>query len=295
MTYLRRKKVSFMPVVLIPEVERTILDEAAVSHMYELHRIVGQTMDTERSRQQTIGISEVGSDCKKCVARKLSGEYVKVPDPSWKAQMGTFMHSGLEADFVRQFPWMFEWHSDVNKLVTRSDLSPTLEQPLYYLERKLTVWRYKDFVLAGSCDLFTRKLVEVNGVLVEIGIVTDWKSQGPPKLKLTSAGKVSDQYNGQMDLYGLGYQNDGFTPTHVDLHAIPRDGELDESRPVLRRWNKQNAIDLLAFLANLIDAAEIVGWEKVIDAQPRANPCYDCDSFASQDDDRFIAALTGGH
>jgi hypothetical protein len=45
------------------------------------------------------------------------------------------------------------------------------------------------------------------------------------------------------------------------------------------RYDKQVAIDALASLEVMIDAAELIGWEAVIDKQPKASFCFDCKRF----------------
>ena len=251
--------------------------------------------------------SEIGSPCAKCVARKLSGRYPKRDEGGggWRAQVGTMGHDYLEHHFIQRFPWMFEqvefdrpdgtigW-----KWQTIPELNPTPDAPvLYYLERKLQVWEYGGVVierdtfnldLNGSCDLFSRIWTPYG----EIGVVTDWKFQGPNKLTETGKGKIGETYHVQMNTYGLGYELAGFTPTHVDLHALPRDGHLDESRPVLMRYDRQVAIDALQRIKAMIDAAAILGWEAFIATQAKAPGCFDCDFYESVEESGFIEQLT---
>jgi hypothetical protein len=296
---MRRKQVEFTPVVMIAEQDRTPADLTAIAHMHTLHAEVMRTMDTERSRKTTIGISEIGGDCRKCVARKLSGLYPKRQEggAGWRAQVGTMGHDYLEHHFLRRFPWMFEQYeqelpdgSTEWKWRTRDDVEPTVEQPIYYLERKLQVWEYKGLVIEGSCDLFSKVLDSFGNVL---GIVSDWKFQGPRKLVDTGKGKIGNTYTVQMNTYGLGYELAGLVPTHVDLHALPRDGDLGESRPVLMRYDRQIALDALARIASMLDAAEMLGdWEAFIAMQPTAPGCFDCDFFDSVDKDSFVRSLT---
>jgi hypothetical protein len=42
------------------------------------------------------------------------------------------------------------------------------------------------------------------------------------------------------------------------------------------RYEKEIATESLAQLESLIDAAELVGWDKVIDKQPKAGFCFSC-------------------
>jgi hypothetical protein len=282
MAYTKRQT-PFTPVVLFqPE---TDADKAALKMVYTLMDDVKETMNTERSQQQTIGISEIGGDCDRCLARKLSGLYVKPSDPSWKAQVGTFIHAGLEEHFQNKYgtgdPDVVNWEA--------SD-----EKPRYFMERRLTIHDFGHFALAGSCDLF------VQGG--SFGLVDDWKTQGAAKLKVTGTGKMSSAYEVQMHTYGLGYELLGMTPTHVVLYALPRDGELWEAKPVLMRYDRQIALNALARIQNMIDAALLLesafpglGWEKLIDAQDRAGQCFDCAAYERLESSSLFDNITGGN
>ena len=50
------------------------------------------------------------------------------------------------------------------------------------------------------------------------------------------------------------------------------------------------AMEWLAKLELLIDAAELVGWDKVIDKQPKASFCWDCKKY-DQQEDNDVASL----
>lgn len=262
-----RQATPFQPIVLFTP--NNDADRLAVAQVYSLQADVAETMNTERSQQQNIGISEIGGDCKKCVARKLSALYVKPSDPSWKAQVGTFIHAGLEEHFVSKYT---------------DQPTATDEQPTYHMERRVSVLEYKGHSIGGSCDLF------IEGA--SFGLVCDWKTQGAAKLKQTAAAKISSAYRVQMHTYGLGYELLGKKVTHVALYALPRDGELNDAKPVLMRYDRDIALEALARLQGMIDAAEIVGWERVIEAQDSASPCWDCRSYENLESDSFITDLT---
>ena len=315
MSVIARKPREFTPVVMVAEQHRNAYDHAAVAHVHRLHLAVREVMNTERSRKATIGISEIGADCSRCVARKLSGLYPKEVQYGWKAQVGTFGHAGLEEHFLATYPWMFEHYEEetadgrlVWKTRTRDDLEPTAEQPIYYLERRLKVWEYKGHVIDGSCDLFSKVVVTQQDVDMAaayaqsdpglkvgdvIGIVTDWKFQGPRTLAKSAKGEISSQYRVQMNTYGLGYRLQGLTPTHVDLHALPRDGEYDDAKPVLARYDEQVAIDALARLQSMIDGAELIGWPSLIESVPRDPRCFDCPRFDRADEQAMLAEIVG--
>jgi hypothetical protein len=201
---------------------------------------------TERSHQKQIGISEVGSDCRKCVARKLALVYKK-PSGGWFPFIGTAVHQALEDGFAR-------WEKD------------------YHLEGRIDVWEYKDLKLGGSCDMAA---LANDGVLV----VNDWKVIGENAFKDVRKGKIKDQYRIQAMLYGLGWKNKGYDVTHVALSFLPRDSDLPTAEVIMLRFDEQVALDSLDALAKLIDAAEIVGWAAVIEKQPKASFCWDCKKY----------------
>lgn len=198
---------------------------------------------TERSHQKIIGISEVGSDCRKCVARKLA-EKPKDVSGGWYPFIGTAVHDSLEKGFAARFP---------------DD---------YRLENRLHVHSYKGLELGGSCDMYANA-----------GVVNDWKVVGVKALGEAAKGKIKQQYRIQAMLYGLGWVKKGFDVTHVSLTFLPRDKDLKEAQVVLLRYDEQVALDSLAALEVMIDAAEIVGWDKVIEKQPKASFCFDCKKY----------------
>lgn len=200
---------------------------------------------TERSKQIQIGISEVGMDCRKCVARKLAKVYRK-PEGSWFPFIGTAVHDALERGFAERWP------------------------DEYMLENKLHVHSYKDLELAGSCDM---------AAITDTGkgvVVNDWKVVGERVLKDASKGKIKEQYRIQAQLYGYGWEQKGYEVTHVALSFLPRQDKLENAVVVLVRYDKSVAVEALAAVELMIDAAEIVGWEKVIDKQPKASFCFSC-------------------
>jgi len=87
---------------------------------------------TERGLQTTIGVSEVGMACQRCVVRKLANTEKEQFVGSWRAQLGTYVHGGLAEDFSKRY-------EASGKVI--------IEQPL-------AVHQYKGLVLMGSCDAF---------------------------------------------------------------------------------------------------------------------------------------------
>jgi hypothetical protein len=213
---------------------------------------------TERSHQKQIGISEVGSDCRKCVARKLAQVYKK-PSGGWFPFVGTAVHAALEEGFAK-------WDN-------------------YKLEERLQVWEYKGLSLGGSCDMAA---ISRNGDAL---IVNDWKVVGDTPLREAGSGKIKAQYRIQAMLYGMGWRNKGENVTHVALTFLPRNQDLSAAEVVMLRYDEQVAIDSLDKLAVMIDAAELIGWDAVIDKQPKASFCFDCKKYEQEENSDLTSLI----
>jgi len=243
-----------MPIAIngIRKSEWTADDVAAVKTAERWMTRIPEFFITERSYQKQIGISEVGSDCRKCVARKLALKPKQVSG-GWFPYVGTAVHASLEEGFGK-------YESD------------------YYLENRLQVWEYKDLVLGGSCDMAA---VHIDSDRL---VVNDWKIVGDSGIADAARGKVKNQYRIQAMLYGLGWVNKGLTPTHVALSFLPRNQDLDKAQVVMFRYDESIALEALASLKVMIDAAEIIGWDEVIAKQPTGSYCFDCRRYSQGDD-----------
>jgi hypothetical protein len=225
-------------------------DQSAILSAKKWMARIPELFITERSKQIQIGISEVGMDCRKCVARKLALT-PRVVDGSWYPFVGTAVHNELENGFNERFP---------------DD---------YKLEERLFVHEYKELKLTGSCDMFAHN----------DGVVNDWKVVGKTAVEDARKGKIKDQYRIQAMLYGYGWEQKGYDVSHVALTFLPREDKLENAVVVLIRYDKQIAVQALAELESMIDAAEIVGWDKVIEKQPKASFCFSCRRYDQTDHD----------
>lgn len=247
-------------------------DQLAFSTAEQWMNRIPELFITERSHQQSIGISEVGSDCRKCVARKLAG-VPKKPDGSWFPFIGTSVHAALEEGFSR-------WDN-------------------YMLEERLFVFEYKSLQLKGSCDMAALASMPCDCTdTVTCGgktcnatvVVNDWKVVGERGVREASQGKIKNQYRIQAMLYGFGWKQKGFDVSHVTLTFLPRDKDLSEAQVVMMRYDEKIATDALDELVKLIDAAEIAGWDAVIARQPKASFCFDCKKY-EQIEESDVASL----
>jgi hypothetical protein len=84
-------------------------------------------------------------------------------------------------------------------------------------------------------------------------------------------------------LYGYGWAQKGYNVSHVSLTFLPREDKLENAVVVMLRYDAQVALESLAVLESMIDAAELVGWDKVIDKQPKASFCFSCRRYDETD------------
>lgn len=219
-------------------------DQVALSAAQTWMDRIPELFVTERSKQIQIGISEVGMDCRKCVARKLALT-PRVVDGAWYPFIGTAVHDALENGFNERWP------------------------DEYNLEERLHVHEYKELKLTGSCDMFA----------FQDGTVNDWKVVGSRALNDAAKGKVKQQYRVQAMLYGYGWEQKGYDVHHVALSFLPREDKLENAVVAVMRYDKDLAITSLAELESMVDAAEVVGWDRLIEKTPKASFCFSCRQY----------------
>lgn len=265
---------SFTPTIKF--VEQTPADRLAVSSIYAIQEQIRDTMNTERSKKRTIGISEIGNPCDACIVRKLSELYDEPAGygDGWKAQVGTFCHAGLDEHFS----------------ALAGQMAVGDKQLAIYPERKLEIYRRGDFVLNGTGDFFI-----TDGET--FGMVADWKFQGPKVLAESARGKVKPVYEVQIHTYGFGYELLGLPITHVCLYPIPRDGELYEAAPIVMPYDRDIAVNAIARIEKFLVAHELLvtmnggdpvaAWEQLLLAQTSHSGCYDCRRMQTSQSDNF--------
>jgi hypothetical protein len=67
------------------------------------------------------------------------------------------------------------------------------------------------------------------------------------------------------------------------LTFLPREDKLENAVVVMLRYDAQVALESLAALESMIDAAELVGWDKVIEKAPKAGFCFSCNRYEATD------------
>ena len=279
------------PSTTIPEDQWSDADRAALRALSAVYDEIDSFRDTERSRQVKIGPSEVGMECDKCFMRKMA-EKPKSPhdNGSWKTQVGTYVHAGLQADYQAR----------LNLLFTR------------FPERRVIVDEYRDRVLDGSCDLF---IPQADTPIDGFGLVVDWKipstdEDGKGKLKpsatmqKTVKGDIKRDYVVQSNLYGRGYERLGLPVSHVCVFYIPSFGQLWHAKPILMRYDpKWAAWGVARWRAALDEHAELVAthmsaeaaWDLMIEKAPKANFCFSCKRYEEQEQAQSPLAILRGH
>ena len=210
---------------------------------------------TERGLQTTIGVSEVGMACQRCVVRKLANTEKEQFVGSWRAQLGTYVHGGLAEDFSKRY-------EASGKVI--------IEQPL-------AVHQYKGLVLMGSCDAFFPN----NGK----GFVVDWKIVGDGTLSTVAKGDLKNQYLVQGQLYAWGWEQLGYDVSRVGIMFLPANkGNLQrDAIPRVFDYDRQVAIKALAKLEGYIDTAEEIGWKNLLAQQRPGAGCLSCKQYAKAD------------
>ena len=160
---------------------------------YEVRKTLNDaSANSPRSKQRSIGPSEVGGDCERKIGYRLLGvDSVNEPD-TWLAQIGTAVHAHLASIY-----------EEANK---------AYDNKRYLIEHRIQVTDE----LGGSCDL----------VDLENKVVIDWKVVGDSSLKRYKKDGVGNQYRTQAHLYAYGLLREGRDIEDVAIVFLPRGGSL---------------------------------------------------------------------
>lgn len=153
-------------------------------------------VNAPRSLQKQIGPSEIGTDCVRCLARKMLG-IEKMPiesarDMPWLPFIGTAVHASLEEIFAKD--------------------NDKRESVRWLIETRLPIGAIGDMDISGSCDLFDK----------ETGTVIDHKVVGTTKLRSLPKKGPGNTYRIQAHLYGYGWTKLGFDVNEVAVKFYPR-------------------------------------------------------------------------
>lgn len=170
-----------------------------------------------RSRQKTIGPSELGTPCVRRVGYRLAGTSpVARSRPGWKPTVGTAVHSWLEAGMTAA--------------------NSALGYERFLIETKVDVGVLAGQPVTGHCDLYDRVTCTV----------VDWKVVGVSSLRSYKTNGPSEQYKVQAHLYGRGLVRAGHPVRDVAIYFLPQNGELHEAHWWCEPYNEHIATAALA-------------------------------------------------
>lgn len=245
-----------------PTSEDEVLGNALLSDLTDV--IKWTDTNSARSTQTTIGPSELGSLCDRKIAYRLAN----TPEVNWWADplpaiVGTAVHTWLEkaVNSFQQVHFMDRWITEITV------------QP--------------DPLVKGHCDLYDK----------EIGAVIDWKTVSPTKLKAWKADGPPSHYKDQVNLYGRGLVNAGYTVNKVCLVAVPRSGWLRDMQVWMHDFEPQraqDALDRMYGIANkMISAGDNLSFEEISSAP--SGECSFCPWYRGGDRRADMSGCSGNN
>jgi hypothetical protein len=178
-----------------------------------------------RSKQVSIGPSELGEECTRKLAYKLL-DWEKVNESSggsWAAQVGTAIHSHLEN--------IFSANPEIYETETRVQVRPGLK---------------------GTVDLFH------NGRFM----VIDWKTKSPTGIKEKRSQGASVKEITQVNTYAYGKVQEGKRVDYVCLIFVPTGGLITDMYIEIHPYNEQIVLDALKRLDSVYELLSTVDVEK---------------------------------
>jgi len=185
-----------------------------------------RSVNAPRSQQKRIGLSEVGEICvRKTSYKLLDWEKTNPATDPWASISGTAIHSWL-ADAFEEFPDQY-----------------LVEHPVKVTEE-----------LSGTADLFD----------IERKMVIDHKCVGATSMRSRKKDGMTHQQRIQINLYALGFENEGHAVEKVALAFYPLGGRLDGLHTIVEHYNRQMALDAIQRLED----TQVLLWQ----LDPESNP-----------------------
>ena len=206
-----------------------------------------------RSKQVSIGPSELGEECTRKLAYKLL-DWNKVnisSSGSWAAQVGTALHSHLEGIFSQQ-P---EKYATETRVKIRGNLAGTVD--LFHNERKM---------------------------------VLDWKTKSPTGIKEKRASGASEKEIIQVMTYAYGKVLEGTAVDYVGLVFLPTGGQVSDMYIELHKYDEQivnRALERIDNVYTLLSTVDVESnpsmWQHIPSVPSRM--CMYCPYFKPFSDD----------
>ncbi len=186
--------------------------------------LVDYEMNSARTLQVTPGPSEIAVPCDRRLAyRTLSTPERPDGRVKWAPMIGTAVHA-LIADAL---------HAD-----NQATIAAGAESARWLVEER--VW--PDASISGSCDAYD----------TETDTVVDWKVVGPTSLTKYRRHGPGPQYEGQIQLYGRGWQAAGRRPKWVRIVFLARSHDYDQAYEWTAPYDQAAAEAVLDRLYRLI-------------------------------------------
>ena len=213
-----------------------------------------------RSLQRNIGPSEIGTDCVRCLARKMLGieklPFESIGEIPWLPFIGTAVHAQLEEMFAKE--------------------NDRLGAVRWLIETRLPIGRIGDMDISGSCDLFDK----------ETGTVIDHKVVGATKLKSLPKKGPGNTYRVQAHLYGYGWTKLGLEVNEVAVKFYPRnDISLNSGYFWYEKYDESIAIQALE-RANEVytQATEAENLTEFLKMCATSVDCFSCSEYPPLDE-----------
>jgi len=206
-----------------------------------------------RSKQVTIGPSEVGEPCLRKLSYKLiQVEKVNTTSDPWPAISGTAIHGFLAEAFgaTDDGDWLVE-----HRVTVRPGLS-------------------------GNLDLFE----------VSTGTVIDHKCVGAASMKSRRLDGPTHQQLVQLNCYGYGLEQQGYEVKQIALAFYPLGGSLSGLHVWIGNYDRQIALDAMSRMDDLITLLTVADVEdnpenwSIIPITP-SRTCNYCPWYAPDSDD----------
>lgn len=214
-----------------------------------------------RTLQSTLGPSEIGCACDRCLIHMLAGTPQQEIGVPWLPYVGTAVHEKLEMAVTRH-------------MLGELDTGTRDFGEEWICEGRVNVGEVDGVPIVGSCDLFH----------IPTGTVIDWKIVGTTthkKVRVDGSG-ASFTYRRQVQCYGRGYARAGYTVRTVVIAFLPRNGlSLAQSRSYIAPYDEQVAIDALARATRFRQWIDAFGAEQVLaGAAPHTGDEFSCGRYA---------------
>jgi hypothetical protein len=187
--------------------------------------------NSPRSAQVEIGPSEIAVPCDRRLAYRTRG----IPQRDdgrvkWAPMLGTAIHSTIATALEAT--------------------NEKLGRKRWLVEER--VW--PDPSISGSCDAYD----------TDTDTIVDWKLVGPTRLDHYRRHGPGAQYEGQIHIYGRGWQRAGRSPRWVRIVFLPRSTDFDEAHEWTAPYSRVAADAALDRLYRLIALGKDLG----VDANP---------------------------